>query len=169
MISHGFDQFCALPVTNRREAIDFYIDIFGGEEIYHHMDMKYAIDGKHFFEIHEVSEEQHMSYMNAISNNNAILRSAVQYQTADGAIEAYGKLATDALYSEEVKILPWSPCSALVIDKYGIQWYISAVEHMPCSDCAKSTCEGDWESRCRLPKWTTELYKKHGTEWWQFI
>ena len=169
MITHGFDQFCSLPVTNRTEAISFYKSIFGGEEIYHHMDMVYAINGKHFFGIHEVTKEQHKAYLQAISSRNPILRSAVSCSTAEQTREIYIKLTADAIYTEKLKPLPWSPCSAGVIDKYGVQWYVAADGHMPCSDCTKPTCEGDWDSRCRLPKWTVELYKKHGADWWQFV
>jgi len=65
--------------------------------------------------------------------------------------------------------LLWSPYSFGVTDKYGVGWWISAPMHLPCSDCKKLDCEGDWDSRCRLPKWTAELYEKHGADWWQHV
>jgi len=169
MILNGFDQSGTLPVTNSRLAMDYYKTIFDMEEVYHHMDMKLKINGKFFFEIREVSQEQHEAYMKAISKREPILGTMVQYDTEDALRKAHNLLSAEALHAEEIAPLPWCPCSATVIDKYGIQWWLSTPMHMPCSDCKKPDCEGDWDSRCRLPKWTVELYKRHGADWYKHI
>ena len=169
MIKNGFDQGGILPVKNREEAITYYKNIFGMEEIYHHMEMKLQIIGKFFFGISEVSEEQHEAYIKAISPKNPILCSWAEFETEVELRKAYGLLSAEALFAEDLKPLPWSPCSAMVIDRYGVSWYLSLPQHRPCSDCTKSDCVGDWDSKCRLPKWTAELYKKHGTDWHKHI
>ena len=169
MIKSGFDLHGFIPAKNRTEVMDYYKTIFGMEEVYHHMDMKLKIDGKLFFEVREVSEGQYQAYMKAISSNSPILASAVEYETKADVIKIHQLLSTEALHIDEPATLPWSPCSFYVIDKCGVSWYISTPMHLPCSDCTKPTCEGDWDSKCRLPKWTAELYEKHGADWWRTI
>jgi len=169
MITNGFDQSGIIPVRNRDEAMNYYKEIFGMEIIYHHMEMKLKINGKHFFAITEVSKEQHEAYIKAISPKSPILCSWAEYETEDELRKAYGLLTAEAIFAEDLTPLPWSPCSAMVMDKYGVSWYLSTPQHLPCSDCTKSDCEGDWDSKCRLPKWTVELYKQHGAEWHKYI
>ena len=169
MITNGFDQSGTIPVKDKQQAMGYYKEVFGMEEVYHHMAVKLQINGKLFFEIEEVSEEQHEAYMKAISPKSPILGSWAEYETEAEARKTYERLSTEALFTEELRPLPWSPCSAMVIDKYGVRWFVSAVGHMPCSDCTKSTCEGNFSGKCRLSKWTVELYKKHGVDWYKHI
>ena len=169
MLINGFDQSGTLFVKNRKEATEFYKTIFGMEEVYHHMEYKLQILDKFFFNIKEVSEEQHQAYMNAISSGDSILHSHAQYDTEDEVKKVYELLSAEALMAEELRSLPWCPLTAGLTDRYGISWYINMPEHMPCSDCKKPTCEGDWDSRCRLPKWTEELYKEHDADWYKYV
>jgi PhnB protein len=30
--------------------------------------------------------------------------------------------------------LPWSPCAASIVDKFGVWWYLSAASHRPPED-----------------------------------
>jgi len=169
MAKKGFDQSGTILVKNRKEAVRFYKEIFGMEEIYFHMSKVLTVNGKHFFEIEEVPEEQHDAYMKAISSKNPILGTWVQYETEEEARKIYKQLTAEAIFAEELRPLPWCPCTAMLIDKYGVRWYISVPQHMPCSDCTKATCEGDFNNKCRLSKWTVELYKEHGAEWHKHI
>ena len=169
MLKNGFDQVGTIFVKNNREAMNYYKEIFGMEEIYHHMAIKLKINGKFFFEIAEVSEEIYEAYMKTVSLKKSILGSWVEYETEDEVKKIYELLSTEALFVEDIKTLPWSPCSAYVTDKYGVCWYLTTPQHMPCSDCKKSTCEGDWDGKCRLNKWSVELYKKYGTDWYKYV
>ena len=36
MITNGFDQSGTIPVKNKQQAMDYYKEIFGMEEVYHH-------------------------------------------------------------------------------------------------------------------------------------
>ena len=123
MIKNGFDQSGTLFVRNKDEAINFYKQVFGMEEVYHHMQMKLKILGKFFFEIKEVSQEQHDAYMKAISPQSPILGSWVEYETEEEARKTYEVLSADGLFAEEMRPLPWCPCTAMVIDRYGADWY----------------------------------------------
>ena len=149
--------------------MDYYKNIFGMEEVYHHMAMKLEVNGKLFFEIAEVPEEQCDAYMKAVSFKNPILSSWAEYETEEEVRKIAELLSADTPLTAEITTLPWAACTTHVIDKYGVGWYVSTPQHMPCSDCDKSTCEGDWDGKCRLSKWTVELYKKHGANWHKHI
>jgi len=169
MIKGGFSQRGCIFTTNRTETADYYKAIFGMEEVYHHMEMRLKVNGKLFFEIKEVSQEQYEAYIKAITPNNPILNSDVQYHTKEDVLKVHEILSAEALHIEEPRTFPWCSSSFYVMDKYGVSWFISTPMHMPCSDCEKPTCEGDWDSRCRLPKWTAKLYEEHGADWWKHI
>jgi len=168
MAASGFDKNGFIHAVNTKEAMDYYKTLFGMEEVYHHMDTKLQINGKLFFEIREVTQEQFDTYINAVMNA-PILATAAFYETKEDVMNVHKQLSAEALGLDKPVTLPWCPLSFSATDKYGVSWYISTWEHLPCSDCKKSDCEGDWNSRCRLPKWTVELYEKHGTDWWQFV
>jgi len=168
MLIHGFDQGGNLLVRDRDEAVRFYQAVFGMEYVYHHMEMKLQINGKFFFNLKEVSQEQYDAYLKAISTTHPILNSWVEYSTEKEARKTYEALAAEAIFAEELRPLPWTPCSAMVTDKFGVSWYVSVSGHRPCSDCKKPDCEGDFTSRCRLPKWTEELYRQHGDKWHKY-
>ena len=139
MLKYGFDQSGTLFVQNRKEAMDFYKKVFGMEEVYHHMEMKLQILGKFFFTIKEVPEEQHQAYMKAISSGDSILHSHAQYETVEEVKRVHELLSAEALKAEELRPLPWCPCTAYITDKYGVSWYVNVPEHLPCSDCKKPT------------------------------
>ena len=180
MPARGFEQNGIIYVKDypgaQAEVLEYYQRIFGMEIVEHHFDFKLKIDGKLFFEIYEVSDERYDAYMKTITTEADIYRKTVLCSSATFETEAEMRTAYDLLAAEAIwkgdggfSILPWSPCSVSIVDKYGVYWYLSTPEHMPCSDCIKSDCEGDWEGKCRLSKWTVELYQAHGRDWFKYI
>ena len=53
----------------------------------------------------------------------------------DAAVQrAFDMLKEGGTIDMPVRELPWSPCAASVIDKFGIWWYFSALSHRPADD-----------------------------------
>jgi len=178
MPAKGFEQNGTIYVKNhpqaQTEAMAYYQRIFDMEIVEHHMDLKLKINGHLFFEIYEVSDERYDAYMKTITTDaetykKTVLSSSAYYETEAELRAAYDLLAAEAIWTGSFITLPWSPCSVTLVDKYGVSWGLSTLEHMPCSDCTKMTCEGDWNGKCRLNKWTVELYREHGADWFKHI
>ena len=178
MLVKGFGQNGTIYVKDhpeaQAEALAYYQRIFGMEIVEHHFDLKLKINGQLFFEIYEVSDERYNAYMKTITTDadtykKTVLSSSAQYEIETELRRVYDLLAAEAIWIGDFTTLPWSPCSVSLIDKYGVSWYLSMPEHMPCSDCTKLDCEGNWEGKCRLSKWTVELYREHGTDWFKYI
>ncbi|NLY21520.1 MAG: hypothetical protein GXZ08_09600, partial [Tissierellia bacterium] len=43
-------------------------------------------------------------------------------------------LSKDGIVKEPIGALPWTPCAATVIDKFGVCWYITCPQHRPPED-----------------------------------
>ncbi len=121
-----------LHVKNSAEAVELYIKAFSLELGYH---VKNA-DGSYFHsELYKNDEEM----LNVIeSDENAVTNNLVQlgFQFADEAElrRAFDILREGGKVKTEVGPLPWSPCSAEVIDKFGCWWYLTVPQHHPEDD-----------------------------------
>ena len=171
MIVGGFEQSGTIFVKNREECeevMQYYMRIFGMEKVHYHMEERLKINGKIFFGIREVDDELYTAYR-TIANQTHVFNSSACYDTKDEVDEILKKFSDEGSIPWATGIHPWCPYYAYVNDKYSVGWYISVRGHLPCSDCKKSDCEGDWDTKCRLPKWTEELYKQHGTDWYKHV
>ena len=125
-----------LYVKNSVEAVEFYMKAFG-------MTLGYKAknsDGS-FLHAELLKEEQSIF---AVSENKdeeivrAMLTSKQPTMTyginLDNNAEldhAYKTLSEGGHILRELGSLPWSPCSADIVDKYGVCWYIYVSQHRP--------------------------------------
>ena len=47
---------------------------------------------------------------------------------------AFALLADGGIVEMEIGELPWSPCAAIVIDPFGVRWFLSMPQHRPAED-----------------------------------
>ena len=125
-----------LYVKNSAEAVEFYSEAFN-------MTVGYNVkncDGS-FLQAELLKGEQAVF---AVSENNdeEIVRSmlASKQPTMSYGINldndaelnhAYKTLIEGGHILGELGSLPWSPCSADIVDKYGVCWYIYISQHRP--------------------------------------
>jgi len=125
-----------LFVASVKEAFEFYKNSLGMEAVPHHGYDILSLDGKHFFNIFEATDEEH--YMLAQTTFKSRHR---LYANVELATEADVRRAADALAANGGKVidmprpLPWSPCAADVVDKYGVKWFISLPQFAPPKGC----------------------------------
>lgn len=134
-----------LCVKNSMEAVKLYQEAFGLELGY---SMKNP-DGSYFhselskdgvgFSVVEADDE--------ISMGNAV-QLGVTLESEAEVQRAYELLSKDGIIKESIAPLPWSPLAAVVIDKFGVCWYITAPQHRPPDDYDPS-----------IP-WEASMYKK---------
>ena len=125
-----------LYVKNSVEAVGFYIKAFRMTLGYH---VKHS-DGS-FLHAELLKEEQSIF---AVSENNdeEIVRSmlvskqptmsyGINLDNDEELHHAYKILGEGGHILRELGSLPWSPCSADIVDKYGVCWYIYVSQHRP--------------------------------------
>ena len=125
-----------LFVVNMEETFNFYKSALGMELVLHHGYDILSLNGEHFFNIFEAPTEEHdmlaqttfksrhRLYANVELTTEGEVRHSVDVLTADG-----GKIL------DPPRPLPWSPCAADVVDKYGVKWFISLPMLAPPEGC----------------------------------
>lgn len=139
-IGHG------LYVKNSVDAVELYKKVFGLELGYHVKNP----DGTYFHsELYKDGEE----ILDVIESPNGDIKEHTVQLAATLANEsevqrAYVLLSEDGTIKIPIGPLPWSPCAADVIDKFGVWWYITAPQHHP---------HGDYDPNA---PWDSSMYKK---------
>ena len=121
-----------LHFKNSVEAVDLYMKVFGLELGYH---VKNS-DGTYFHSELYKSGKEVLSVVEC-SNNDAKENTVQLGITFDNEAEvrkAYALLSAEGTVKTSIGPLPWSPCAADVIDKFGVWWYITAPQHYPPED-----------------------------------
>lgn len=125
-----------LYVKNSVEAVEFYIEAFG-------MTLGYNAKNSNGSFLHaELLKGEASIFAVSENNDDEIARSmlAAQQPTMSYGINldnddelhhAYTILAEGGHILRELGSLPWSPCSADVVDKYGVCWYLYVSQHRP--------------------------------------
>lgn len=122
-----------LYIKNTVEAVAFYQEAFElslgycekfPDGTYMHAELQK--DGKTVFAISEHSNEKyvrdmHMQVANKIS---PIVSLGIGFATENEVKKAYDMLMREGTAFREIGELPWSKCSADVLDKFGVYWYI---------------------------------------------
>ncbi len=125
-----------LYVKNSAEAVEFYINAFG-------MTLGYNVKNSDGSFLHAELHKGEASIF-AVSENNdeEIVRSmlaskrptmsyGINLDNLDELNHAYKTLVASGRILRELGSLPWSPCSADVVDRYGVCWYIYVSQHRP--------------------------------------
>jgi len=135
-----------LYVKNSVEAVELYQKTFGLELGYHVKNP----DGTYFHselyqdgeEILSVVESPH----DAIGEQSAQL--GVTFANETEVRKAFALLSEGGIIKTLPGPLPWSPCAADLIDKFGVWWYITAPQHHPPDDYDPNV------------PWDASMYKK---------
>jgi PhnB protein len=130
------DLGATLNVKNSAEAAEFYMDAFGmtlgynvknSDGSFLHAELEK--DGHPVFAVSENDEEEIARAM--LASNRPTMSYGIDLNNDDELKHAYQLLIAGGHILRELGELPWSPCSADVVDKYGVYWYIFVSQHRP--------------------------------------
>ena len=77
-----------------------------------------------------------------------IAQLGVSFDSEAAVEKAYALLSEGGTIKTPLGPLPWSPCAADVIDRFGVWWYITAPQHYPPDDYDPNV------------PWDSSMYKK---------
>lgn len=125
-----------LYVKNSAEAVAFYIDAFtmtlgynakNSDGSFLHAELLKGAET--IFAVSENSDEDIARSM--IAAKRPTMSYGINLDTNDELNHAYHALSGGGHILRELGSLPWSPCSADIVDKYGVCWYIYVSQHRP--------------------------------------
>lgn len=135
-----------LYVKNSAEAVALYKKAFGLELGYHVLNPDGSFfhselykNGEEIFSVVEAAHEE--------SRDNTVQVSVIFDNEAD-VHKAYALLQEGGIVETPIGPMPWSPCAAVVTDRFGVWWYITAPQHQPTADYDPNA------------PWTPAMYKK---------
>ena len=123
-----------LYIKNTIEAVEFYKKAFGmtlgyydkfPDGTYIHAELQK--DGKTIFAISEYKNDELISTMHELARKRLwpTMSYGINFETEAEVQKAYEILSNEGTILREIGSLPWSACSADVLDKYGVYWYIT--------------------------------------------
>lgn len=121
-----------LYVKNSAEAVEVYKEAFGLSLGYHVKNP----DGSYFHsELYE-GEQEIFSVVEAPGGQRQerTVQVSVIFDDEDQVRKAYALLSEGGSVETPIGPLPWSPCAAVVTDRFGVWWYLSAPQHYPAED-----------------------------------
>lgn len=126
-------------VRNSAEAVPFYQAVFGLDLGYHVLNA----DGS-FFHSELYANGQAVlcvaeSKWGDLKNNIVCLGMTLRDEQAVHRVFSLLKEGGEVL--RPLGSLPWSPCCAEVVDRFGVWWYITAMQHRPDDDFDPATCD----------------------------
>ena len=121
-----------LYVKNSVEAVELYKKAFC-------LDLGYHVknpDGTYFHSELYKNGKEFLSVVEAPNGNIGEYTVQLGVTFADEAEvrKAYALLSEGGTIKTPIGPLPWSPCAADVIDKFGVWWYITVPQHRPPDD-----------------------------------
>lgn len=119
-------------VKNSIEAVEFYQKVFGLELGYHVKNP----DGSFFHSELLRDGEFFISVVEANKDNagDRLVQLGYEFDSAEEVKRAYDLLKEDGIIDIPIGELPWSPCAASIVDRFGIWWYLSSASHKPAED-----------------------------------
>jgi PhnB protein len=125
-----------LYVKNSIEAAQFYCNAFNmtigynakhENDTYLHAELEK--DGNSIFAVSESSDEAVKEMM--LSVHQPTMSLGINLGSTKELYHAYSELIKGGHIIRSIGPLPWSPCSADVVDKFGVCWYIYVSQHRP--------------------------------------
>lgn len=125
-----------LYLKNSVEAVEFYMDAFGMTLGYHaryddgtflHAELQKGEVS--IFAVSESKDEEIVRAMLAAKQPTMSL--GINLDDEAELKHAYQTLSDGGHILRELGELPWSPCTADVVDRYGVCWYIYVSQHRP--------------------------------------
>ncbi len=119
-------------VKNSSEAVEFYQKVFGLELGYHVKNE----DGSYYHSELNKDGEAVLSVVEGKgSERESIAQLGIEFEKAEEVQRIYDMFCEDgAVIDIPIGELPWSPCAASVIDRFGVWWYFSSQSHLPADD-----------------------------------
>ena len=136
-----------LGVKNSVEAVEFYMKVFG-LELGEHVK---SSDGTYFHSMLYKDGKAVIAVAEDASNENIVkctVNLGVTFDTEAEVRRVYDMLREGGIIKTPIGALPWSPCAADVIDKFGVSWFITMPQHAP---------HVDWDIN---EPWEPSMYKK---------
>lgn len=118
-----------INVKNSAEAVELYIKAFGLSLGYHVKNE----DGSYFHsELYKGDEQMLCVVEGNGSNNESIIQLGVELDSPEEVTRVFNAFCEDgARVDMPICELPWSPCAASVVDRFGVWWYFSSLSHKP--------------------------------------
>lgn len=120
-----------LYVLHSVEAVELYMSAFGLELGYHVKNK----DGSYF---HSELTKDGQAFLSVVEAESPAGRNPVQLGVDFPTREALEKAFELLKAGGEVKMalcrLPWSPCAAEVVDRFGIDWFLTLPQQRPDDD-----------------------------------
>ncbi|MEZ3427788.1 MAG: VOC family protein [Lachnospiraceae bacterium] len=122
-----------LYIKDTKEAVVFYQEAFGMTLGYNvknpdgtYMHAELQKDGQTIFAISEHNNECLIPEMRKLAASKTCLITSlgINFATEGEVRKAYEYLMREGIAQREIGEVPWSKCSADVLDKYGVFWYI---------------------------------------------
>lgn len=122
-----------LYIKNTVEAVEFYKAAFGMTLGYNekfpdgtYMHAELQKDGKTIVAVSESPNEEFVKTMQACAKKDIFptVSCGISFDTEEEVHRAYNMLKEEGIVRRPLGPLPWSVCSADVLDKYGVYWYI---------------------------------------------
>lgn len=125
-----------LYVKNSVEAVEFYREAFGmtlgynaknGDGSFLHAELLKG--GESIFAVSENNDEEIVRSM--LASMRPTMSYGINLDNDADLNHAYKILVEGGHILRELGSLPWSPCSADIVDKYGVCWYLYVSQHRP--------------------------------------
>jgi len=125
-----------LYVKNSVKAVEFYLEAFGMTLGYNaknsdgsFLHAELLKGGVSIFAVSENNDEAIAQAM--LASKRPTMSYGINLDSEAELQHAYRTLVEGGHILRELGQLPWSPCSADVVDKYGVCWYIYVSQHRP--------------------------------------
>jgi len=119
-----------------KEAVELYRNAFGLELGYHvlnedgsYFHSELLKDGEPFLAVAEANNENHPDAMDSSHNNPVELGYTVE--SKDEFDRIFAVLKEEGRVIIDPCTLPWSPLATVVMDRFGVRWYITLPQHRP--------------------------------------
>lgn len=121
---------------NSKEAVQLYCNAFGLELGYHvlnedgnYFHCELLKDGEPFLAVAEPDDDNlpgglNLSYVNPVEMGYTV-ESRDEFYRVFEVLKEGGRVIIDPC------TLPWSPLATVVMDKFGVRWYITLPQHRP--------------------------------------
>lgn len=123
-----------LYIKNTVEAVEFYKEAFGMSlgynEKFEDGTYMHAVLLRDGHEVFAVSESRNDDFVNAmlsssLKESRPTMSYGINFDNEDEVRKAYSMLVEGGKVLIPLGSLPWSSCSADVVDKYGVYWCIT--------------------------------------------
>ncbi len=128
-----------LYLKNSLEAVALYWEAFGLELGYHVLNT----DGKGYFhsELNKNGEPQFCVVEAPEHPAGNPVQLGIDFQSREQLEKAFTLLKAGGTVKMAPQELPWSPWCAEVVDRFGVDWFLSLPQHRPPEDFTPEDCQ----------------------------